>query len=81
MFMRNFTTLEYALTNGLTWKIENENGNRYLTILWANGEELETLELNAEDIGRISHLFLTAQASITKVELAKINLTKTESEK
>ena len=54
-------TLEGYLTNGLTWKIERERGNLYLTILWANGEPLETIELKLEDIERLGDLFFQAK--------------------
>ncbi len=55
-------TLEGNLTNGLTWQIEkDQNLNLYLTILWANGEELETIELKPEDIERLGALFFEAK--------------------
>jgi hypothetical protein len=55
-------TIEGYLTSGLTWQIENDqNNNLHLTILWANGEELETIELNLEDIERLEDLFLQAR--------------------
>ncbi len=54
-------TLEGYLTSGLTWKIERERGNLYLTILWANGEPLETIELKLEDIERLGALFFEAK--------------------
>jgi len=54
-------TLDGHLTNGLTWKIERERGNLYLTILWANGEPLETIELKLEDIERLGALFFEAK--------------------
>ena len=53
--------LEGYLTSGLTWRIEKEGSSLHLTILWANGEELETIELTAEDIGRLEELFLQAR--------------------
>lgn len=57
-------TIEGNLTNGLTWKIEKENSspNLWLTILWANGEELETIELNPTDIDRLGELFTQAKS-------------------
>jgi hypothetical protein len=55
-------TLEGYITNGLTWKLEkDQNKNLYLTILWANGEELETIDLTLEDVERLKDLFLQAQ--------------------
>ena len=55
-------TLEGYITNGLTWKLEkDQNKNLYLTILWANGEELETIDLTFEDVERLKNLFLQAQ--------------------
>jgi hypothetical protein len=54
-------TLEGYLTNGLTWQIEKEKTNLSLTILWANGEPLETIELKLEDVERLQDLFLQAQ--------------------
>lgn len=55
-------TLEGYLTNGLTWQIEREKDRSlYLTILWANGEPLETIELKLEDVERLQDLFLQAQ--------------------
>lgn len=59
--IKHTETLEGYLTNGLTWRIEREGANLYLTILWANGEELETIELKPEDIERLQALFLQAQ--------------------
>jgi hypothetical protein len=54
-------TIEGYLTNGLTWQIEKEKTNLSLTILWANGEPLETIDLKLEDIERLQDLFLQAQ--------------------
>jgi hypothetical protein len=55
-------TLEGHLTNGLTWQIEkDQNLNLYLTIIWANGEPLETIDLKLEDIENLKNLFLQAQ--------------------
>jgi hypothetical protein len=55
-------TLEGYITNGLTWKLEKDQSkNLYLTILWANGEELETIDLTLEDVERLKDLFLQAQ--------------------
>jgi hypothetical protein len=54
-------TLEGNLTNGLTWQIERQRGNLSLTILWANGEELETIDLKLEDIERLGQLFYEAK--------------------
>jgi hypothetical protein len=55
-------TIEGYLTSGLTWQIENDqNNNLHLTIFWANGEELETIQLNLEDIERLEDLFLQAR--------------------
>jgi hypothetical protein len=54
-------TLEGNITNGLTWQIERQRGNLSLTILWANGEELETIDLKLEDIERLGQLFYEAK--------------------
>jgi hypothetical protein len=54
-------SLEGYLTNGLTWRIEKEGASLHLSILWANGEELETIELKLEDIARLEELFLQAR--------------------
>jgi hypothetical protein len=55
-------TLEGYLSDGLTWKIEREKDRSlYLTIVWANGEPLETFELMLEDVERLQDLFLQAQ--------------------
>jgi hypothetical protein len=54
-------TLEGNITNGLTWQIERQRGSLSLTILWANGEELETIDLTLEDIERLGKLFYDAK--------------------
>ena len=56
-------TIEGILSDGLTWRIEQEhpNLNLYLTILWANGEEIESWELGSQDIERLCDLFLQAR--------------------
>lgn len=54
-------TLEGHITNGLTWQIERQRGSLSLTILWANGEELETIDLQLEDIERLGQLFYEAK--------------------
>lgn len=55
-------TLEAHLANGLDWQIEkDQNLNLNLTILWANGEELETIDLTKQDIQNLMSLFLEAQ--------------------
>lgn len=59
--IKRIESIEGYLTNGLTWRIEREGGNLYLTILWANGEELETIELTLEDIERLGGLFFEAK--------------------
>jgi hypothetical protein len=69
--MREYKTLEGYLTSGLTWKIEYENATQYLTILWANGEELETIELKSEDLQRLADLFNAAYAGIEPSEASK----------
>ena len=69
--IRQYETLEGHLTNGLTWKIETENGNRHLTILWANGEELETIEIMSEDLQRLADLFNAAYAGIAPSKNSK----------
>jgi hypothetical protein len=58
---RYIETLEGHLTNGLTWKIARSVDHLTLTILWANGEELETIDLKLEDIARLEELFLQAR--------------------
>lgn len=58
--IKSYETKEGYLTNGLTWKIQKEKANLFLTILWANGEELETIELKIEDIERLRDLFQEA---------------------
>lgn len=59
--IKHIEALEGYLTNGLTWRIEREGANLYLTILWANGDELETIELKLEDIERLGALFFEAK--------------------
>ena len=54
-------TLEGNITNGLTWQIERQRGSLSLTILGANGEELETIDLTLEDIERLGQLFYEAK--------------------
>jgi hypothetical protein len=55
-------TLDAHLKNGLDWQIEkDQNQNLNLTILWANGEELETIDLTKEDIETLSNLFIAAK--------------------
>ena len=73
--IREYKTLEGYLTNGLTWKIEQEKGgNKYLTILWANGEasEVETLELKSDDIQRLADLFNAAYAGMEPSAVSKV---------
>ena len=73
--IREYKTLEGYLTNGLTWKIEQEqNGNKYLTILWANGEasEVESLELKSDDIQRLADLFNAAYAGLEPSAVSKV---------
>lgn len=73
--IREYKTLEGYLTNGLTWKIEQEqSGNKYLTILWANGEasEVESLELKSDDIQRLADLFNAAYAGLEPSAVSKV---------
>jgi len=72
--IREYKTLEGYLTSGLTWRIEEERGNRYLTIIWANGEpsEVETLELKSDDIQRLADLFNAAYAGLEPSDASKI---------
>jgi hypothetical protein len=59
--IRHKETLEAHLTNGLTWSVEKEKNYLSLTILWANGEELESIEIKLDDVERLKELFLQSQ--------------------
>ena len=70
--IKEYKTLEGYLTNGLTWRVVTENGNKSLTILWANGEELETINLMSDDIQRLADLFNAAYADIAPSGVSRI---------
>lgn len=78
--MKIYKTIEGYLTNGLTWKIEQERDRQHLTIVWANGEasEVEFLELRKDDLKSLADLFSAAYEAadppqLSYGELANLN--------
>lgn len=70
--IKQYEVLEGYLTSGLTWRITTEPAGRYLTILWANGEELETIEVLSDDLQRLADLFNAAYAGLTPSKVSKV---------
>jgi len=59
--IRKYKTLEANLVNGCAVKIEHEDGGIMLRLFWANGEEIEALEIYPDDLEILSNLFTTAR--------------------
>lgn len=58
-------TIETYTQDGLTWRIEKDaTENLYITIIWANGEEIVTLDLSSLDVEKINNLFDVALTTL-----------------
>lgn len=60
--IRNYQTLATHTKNGYEWKLitDNKNSGISLCIEYANGEELEYIDLMPEDLERLRELFAVA---------------------
>ena len=60
--IRNYATLATHTRNGYEWKLitDNKDAGMSLSIEYANGETLEYIDLEPEDLERLRELFAVA---------------------
>ena len=67
--VRNYETLATHTRNGYEWKLitDNKDGGMSLCIEYANGETMEYIDLEPEDLERLRELFAVAITNKTEV--------------